>query len=630
MCKALATLLALTIFLSAGAQTGLPLRSFGLAGVLAADSLPSCRVDAGPDLGAVWQHPFDLSIDSLGRRMDEHTAGRTFWLRFALRNLTDSPQDLFIRCGDLDYLDAWFVSADTVHVSAGELRAVAANSTPAQRFYTALPLHLPPRAKGTVYLAIRQIQPTFSFDGVLLYSPNDLDAAWAGAYREDQAYYVFQWLFQGFLLCQLLYVFFQWLIIRRKEYLYYFCYLVVITLYFLNKFESVLGIVVLFSRFPLLKVYLAKTLLIFPYFLYVRFVRSFLDLPHRYPGLNRWIKWVEYFLLAYTVFDLALGIWTLNPRLQTEFFTYILLVLFLLTTSFTVYLFLHRETLTYYILTGSLAVGIGNILGQVFTYVELYKHIDLGIDHILVFPQVGILLEILCFTAGLGHKNQAAEKDKLLSQANLIEQLKANELLQNRMQHIRNKIAQDLHDDIGSTLSSISILSDLALRDRVQTLETMSEIKDSAILLMERMDDIVWSINPRNDSLEHLLMRVRHFATTLFEATGIEYDISIQKNIDAVRLPTDFRQHVYLILKEAINNLVKYAGATRAEIQVGFEEGVMALSVRDNGKGFEPERPGQGNGLPGMRRRAETMGASLRIASAPGNGTEVVLRVALG
>jgi signal transduction histidine kinase len=221
------------------------------------------------------------------------------------------------------------------------------------------------------------------------------------------------------------------------------------------------------------------------------------------------------------------------------------------------------------------------------------------------------------------------EREKLSSQEKLIEQLKANELLQQRMQHIRNKIAQDLHDDIGSTLSSISILSDLALRENSgsQTMETMNEIKDSSILLMERMDDIVWSINPRNDSLENLLMRVRHFATTLFEARGVDYVIDIQRNINEVRLPMDYRQHIYLILKEAINNLVKYADATQAWLEVRFDERHLVLAVRDNGKGFDSSRVGKGNGLTGMQRRAGLMNARVEIASAPGQGSSVRLQV---
>ena len=112
----------------------------------------------------------------------------------------------------------------------------------------------------------------------------------------------------------------------------------------------------------------------------------------------------------------------------------------------------------------------------------------------------------------------SAEKEKIKSQENLIEQLKANELLQTKMQNIRNKIAQDLHDDIGSTLSSISIISNIAIKEKNtdQTTATMMEIKDSSISLMEKMDDIVWSINPRNDSLENLLSTDQAFCDNSF------------------------------------------------------------------------------------------------------------------
>jgi signal transduction histidine kinase len=301
----------------------------------------------------------------------------------------------------------------------------------------------------------------------------------------------------------------------------------------------------------------------------------------------------------------------------------------------------------------------------------------LGVPDIFVFPQCGIILEILCFTSGLSYKNRKIEQEKIAGQEKLIEQLKANELLQIRMQHIRNKIAQDLHDDIGSTLSSISILSDLAIRGNSssQTMETITEIFDSSLMLMERMDDIVWSINPRNDSLENLLMRVRHFATTLFEARGIDYTIDIAKNIHEVRLPMDYRQHIYLILKEAINNLVKYAHATQAFLEVRFDRQHLTLCVRDNGCGFElpagagtaipdganisgdstisagavipgdatipgdPTIPGAGagcstglaggNGLPGMYHRAGLMNARVVITSAPGQGTAIRLQVDL-
>jgi signal transduction histidine kinase len=589
--------------------------------------------DVSAGIGEVQNRAFSVSFDSMLRQLYRNPAPFAFWLKFGLQNNSDTTLDLSIYCGNLNYTDLYFVSSGRPiqRVSAGDLRRPPAGSSYGQRRRSCLPLRIGPRQSGKIFLEIKQRTDEFDFSGVEI---DDQPTLNAGLIREEEAgshYLIFQLLFQGFLLCQLLYVLFQWLIVRRREYLYYFFYLMVIGLYFLSKQESLFGLNLVFSRWPLLKVYLGKTLLILPYFLYFRFVRSFLEMRVNYPVLNKWVVRMEYFLLAYMVFDLGLIVISFNRHLQTEIYFFVLFMVFLVATSFMIYLFRRRQTLIYYIMSGSLCVATGNILGLLFSYLQFVRHIDLGITDILIWSQVGIVLEIFCFTSGLSYKSEAAEKEKIKSQQRLIEQLKANELLQSRMQHIRNKIAQDLHDDIGSTLSSISILSGLALEERNsgQALEAMSEIKDSSIMLMERMDDIVWSINPRNDSLENLLVRVKHFATTLFEAREIDYTIRIQENIHEVKLPSDYRQHVYLVLKEAINNLVKYAKATKADIRISFDRKKLILSVSDNGRGFDTTGQSTGNGIPGMRRRAELMNAELDLRSRSGEGTEISLKVTI-
>ena len=515
-------------------ESGVPLRTFGFSSTLVLTSLPSFHIEraAIPDLRQAQQAAFDLPYDSFEFRLLHDPRPYIFWIRLSVRNDSDSTLLIDIYNANLNYTDCWWVSPGqpVSRVSGGTLRPPVSGSSLIDRQYNILPLKVSPRQSGVLFLALRQKTRVYDFNGVQLYTPAALGTAFAEDYQESHSTLVFEWLFQGFLLCQILYTFFQWTIIRRKEYGYYLAYMAVIALYFLSKFESDLGLDLLFTRHPVLKVYLSKTMLILPYFLYFRFVRHFLEIPQHYPVLNKWIIRVEYFLLVYLIADLAYILLTFDQVVQTYVFTMILLLVFVTAASFIIYLFRHRQALIYYVLTGSLFVAIGNILGQVFTYFQDYRHVSIVPD-ILLLPQSGVVLEILCFTAGLSYKSHMWEKEKIRSQERLIDQLKANELLQSRMQHIRNKIAQDLHDDIGSTLSSISILSDLAMKDNSgsHTLETMNEIKDSSIMLMEKMDDIVWSINPRNDSLENLLTRVRHFATTLFEAKDIDYRIDIQK-----------------------------------------------------------------------------------------------------
>jgi signal transduction histidine kinase len=121
------------------------------------------------------------------------------------------------------------------------------------------------------------------------------------------------------------------------------------------------------------------------------------------------------------------------------------------------------------------------------------------------------------------------------------------------------------------------------------------------------------------------MLRIKRFAISLFEAKEIDYSIGIQDNINEVVISMERRQHIFLILKEAINNLVKYSNAANAEIQVKYEHGCLEILIRDDGKGFDQSKPYTGNGLLGMKNRAETMGAELIIRSAPGTGSTIWL-----
>jgi signal transduction histidine kinase len=578
----------------------------------------------------ILQTPFSDSYSSFQNQFNRLPAHAAFWLKFTLENESDSSTPGYLYCGDINFTDLYLISDGQIidHEQGGDLRNIHSGQSFIRRISPAIPTHLPGHKQIILFLKLVQKTEDYSLEDIYLYDEHAIYQTTVEDYEGNRYFVIFQLLFQGILICQLLYVLFQWIIIRRKEYLYYFFYLLAIVLYFLSKYESVFYVNLLFSRYPLLAVYLNKTLLILPYFFYFRFVRNFLEMPLNYPALNKWIVRIEFFLLAYLVFDLSFILITFNVRLQRQLYSYILFLVFLTAACFIFYLFREKKRLIYYILSGSLFAGLGNVTGLVLTFLE-----DEGISHSLpyklIFSQIGIILEIFCFTAGLSYKSLSAEKEKTKSQENLIEQLKANELLQTKMQNIRNRIAQDLHDEIGSTLSSISILSNLALKEKNtgQTMATMSEIKDSSMTLMEKMDDIVWSINPGNDSLENLLSRVKRFATALFEAKNIDYTITIPENINEVKLPMDFRQHIYLLLKEAINNLVKYADATKAVIQVSYPGSVLEIMLRDNGKGFDTGKLLPGNGITSMKNRAALMKADLIITSSSGIGSTVLLRL---
>ena len=199
----------------------------------------------------------------------------------------------------------------------------------------------------------------------------------------------------------------------------------------------------------------------------------------------------------------------------------------------------------------------------------------------------------------------------------------------NRLQTIRNNIASDLHDDIGSTLNSISIYSEVAKQQAGKDIPALDLIGLNSRKIVESMSDIVWAINPENDSFEKIIIRMRSFAYQLLKAKKIEFTFDADEKLNSIALPMQVRKNFYLVFKEAITNLVKYSGATRVSILLTEKNKTIFLQIRDNGSGIKISPETQGNGLLNMKRRAEEISASLNIETATGLGTGVELELKL-
>jgi two-component system sensor histidine kinase UhpB len=197
------------------------------------------------------------------------------------------------------------------------------------------------------------------------------------------------------------------------------------------------------------------------------------------------------------------------------------------------------------------------------------------------------------------------------------------------IERVRNSIARDLHDEMGSALSSINILSKVAMvEDAPLVKQYLQNIGDQSEKMMENMGDMVWSINPRNDSIEKIIARMREFATEILDAKDIDY-LFTDELPPNLAIGSDKRKNLFMIFKEAVNNAAKYSHATRMEIGLAEDKGSLVLTVRDNGNGFEEEASRAGNGLRNMRERAGESGGSLSIRTAPGKGTEIQLRMSI-
>jgi signal transduction histidine kinase len=207
------------------------------------------------------------------------------------------------------------------------------------------------------------------------------------------------------------------------------------------------------------------------------------------------------------------------------------------------------------------------------------------------------------------------------------------------VERVRARIAADLHDDLGASLSRIAVLSEVARSKAAPGAAGTPELRqiaDTARQLTDDASDMVWSIDPQHDDLASLLVRVRRLAADLLGERGIALDWNAPATAEHVRLSADQRRHLMLILKEALHNAARHAGAHRVALQISYDDRNVRAEVRDDGRGFDVEQPvrgassGGGRGLRSLRERARELGAALEIRSAPGRGTAVTLTMPRG
>jgi len=197
----------------------------------------------------------------------------------------------------------------------------------------------------------------------------------------------------------------------------------------------------------------------------------------------------------------------------------------------------------------------------------------------------------------------------------------------------RARIANEMHDDLGASLTQIALLGELASRDLSNTDrvgEHIQNILSTARGVFRGMDEIVWAVNPRHDTLSSLIDYLSKYAQDFLRPAGIRCRLDMPTDVPAYPLTSDARHNIFLTVKEALNNIVKHAGATEVWLRVGLDATRCTISVEDNGRGFQvgSTRPG-GNGLSNMKERLEAIGGELRLASRTGGGTALELIIQL-
>lgn len=236
-------------------------------------------------------------------------------------------------------------------------------------------------------------------------------------------------------------------------------------------------------------------------------------------------------------------------------------------------------------------------------------------------------LFVSLLATGLGMERVVARK-RMRRKLELLERKQA-------LQQERARIARDIHDDLGTVLSRISMLSESAAIESEtgsRQQQRLGEICQASRQLAQTMEEIVWAQDPKHDSIDNTVSYFCSFASDLLAVAQIACRLDIPLDLPAIPLEAEKRHELFLVFKESLNNIIKHSGATEVRISLKLEEEAIRLAVEDNGHGFRIENApaSKGNGLPNMRNRLTRVGGRVDISSAPGKGTRIEIYLPLG
>jgi signal transduction histidine kinase len=213
-----------------------------------------------------------------------------------------------------------------------------------------------------------------------------------------------------------------------------------------------------------------------------------------------------------------------------------------------------------------------------------------------------------------------------------LQNLKQQEALEKE----RARIARDLHDQLGANLTQVAMLGELAQSDKDSPEEVQAhaeQICQTALETTHALDEIVWTVNPSNDTLEGLINYICKYAQDYLALAGLRYRLDVPPQLPNTPISPELRHNVFLACKEAITNVVRHAKASEASIRLRLDDNRFALEIQDNGRGvggLDPKAANTRNGLRNMRKRMEDIGGEFSITAAPERGAIVRLTAPLG
>jgi signal transduction histidine kinase len=491
------------------------------------------------------------------------------------------------------------------------------------------PITLPANTKQTFIVELNFTKTGISYLLPQIINKNYLVKYQKVLYYGNEMPTIVGYLISGALLMMFFFSMTNFFLTAKREFFLNACYVgcMFVLIFFSNYFNKKSGMA---SSFFLS--YFSFFLLSVGMLFYIAFTRKFLDTRINFPLLDRVFFYAQAGFLVLLIVFTYLHFFSNNYKLQNMLENALKIIALLIGIVYIVVAFSQRNKLLNYLAFGN---GLLIFFAVISFYFLLFPSAIISVfTKPIFYYEMGIVSELIFFILGLTYKNrveligtiQQQEAMKLEAEKQLYESRIA---ILNAQQQERNRISADMHDDMGAGITSIRLFSELA-KNKIDksALPEIEKISAAANELLNNMNAIIWTMGSNNNSFADVISYIRSYAQEYFDNTGIACKIEIPDDLPEFAISSKARRNVFLVIKEALHNILKHANATTVSITLAKEPGRLSLYIQDNGNGIDFDKVRRfGNGLNNMKRRMEETNILFSVEN--NNGTQVKLQYLL-
>ena len=432
-------------------------------------------------------------------------------------------------------------------------------------------------------------------------------------------------LFAGIMLMMIFYGFSEYLQTSKPEFIYYAAYCLCISaLLFL---KSTLHASATHFNY-VFESWLDNIIFSLGHIFYIVFHRKFLETKKSYRSLDRFLFWGVTIIAVLTFLYTVTFFFTGNFQIPNFIENATKCVLLLISLGFIIKGLTYRNQLMNYIVFGNISLFLLSVLSQIMiaTNFHLVKTASV-LNLALFYYEVGITIELLFFLFALTYKNKmeiifSIQKEEKLKLETERKELEKQVAVLAAKQDERNRISADMHDELGSGVTAIRLMSEIVKsKMKEQTLPEIEKISHSANELLNKMNTIIWTMTSSNDSVENLVAYIRSYAVEFFESTAIDCYFSMPASIPFREISGEKRRNMFLSVKESLNNVLKHSQCNVVRINVLVNDKLI-IEIQDDGVGINMEKLRKfGNGLSNMKKRMASIDGEFDIENREGTRT---------